>query len=277
MVSTQNAKRRLAGAYIHVFSSPMPDGCFVDVGEGVYVASPEFIFILMARELDLVRLIELGYGLCGTYFQREDESLAASQSLSRRSLRDRPRLTSRKKLLAFISRMEGVPGKNRALRALRFMADGSASHMETKLTMLLALPNLLGGYALPMPELNAEVVPPKSVRKSLSQSAYFCDLYWREAEIAVEYDSDKHHLGSGDIAKDAIKRAALALSDTFVITLTKRQVYSSAELERVVRLIAKSIGYRLRYRECLKFTDTHQYLREVLLFSSDAEGWEKIL
>ena len=272
MVSTQNAKRKVEGARIHVFSGLMPDGSFVDVGEGIFVASPEFCFLLMARELELTRLIELGYGLCGMYMQlQENSSSTAGRVLSGKSLRDRSRPTSKKRLSAFLSRMSGVSGKNRAQRALRYVANGSASPMETKLAMLLVLPNMLGGYALPMPELNSEIVPPKSLRQSLSQGSFFCDLYWRKPDVAVEYDSDEHHSGSLAMSKDSIKRNVLALSETYVISVTKRQVYSTVELERVAKLVAKSIGHRLRYKECAKFDLAHQKLRMMLLFPSSTK------
>ena len=250
---------------LHVFTMPMPDGCFVVVDEGINVASPEFCFLQMARELDLIELIELGYELCGTYSLVDDDSTSENQA-NKKSKEKPPQLTSIKRLLSFIDRMQGAAGRNKALQALCYIAEGAASPMETKLAMFMTLPSRLGGYSLPIPELNGKVVPPKTVRRSLSQGSFYCDLYWREFNVAVEYDSDEHHTDSVHIAKDAIKRNALALCGTFVITMTKRQIRSTVELERVARLVAKSIGFRLRYKDYPKFDETHHQLRQMLLF-----------
>jgi len=51
----------------HVFSGEAPVGCFINVGNGLFVSSPEFCFLQLANQLPLVKLIELGYELCSTY------------------------------------------------------------------------------------------------------------------------------------------------------------------------------------------------------------------
>ena len=272
MVSTQNAKRKIIEVRLHVYSMPLPDGCFVMAEEGVFVASPEFCFLLMARELELIQLIELGYEFCGTYSLADDGSTSTNQT-EEKSTRQLPMLTNLKRLTFFISRMQGVAGRNKAMRALRYIAERSASPMETKLAMLMTLPCILGGYCLPRPELNGKVIPSKAVRKSLSQNYFYCDLYWRVPNVAVEYDSDEYHANSAHIAKDAIKRNALALCDTFVITMTRRQVYSTIELERAASLVAKSIGFRMRYRDYPKFDTAHYKLRKMLLFPTISDDY----
>jgi len=136
--------------------------------------------------------------------------------------------------------------------------------METKLSMLLTLPYKLGGYGLPRPELNSRIIPLQSARKSSSKKYYSCDLYWPEYELAVEYDSTLFHTGSERIADDSKKRNALALMGVTVITVTKQQLYSSVEFEKVAKVLANCLDKRLAYKNP-GFAAVHRGLREQLL------------
>ncbi|MCL2826466.1 MAG: hypothetical protein FWD72_03580 [Eggerthellaceae bacterium] len=244
----------------HVFSGKTPAACFVDRGDGVFVSSPEFSFLQMASEIPLIKLIELGYELCGIY----SLPTAGDPEPPERGFYKRKPLTSTKKLDAFIAGMPGSRGRKKALRALRFIANGAASPMETKLSILLTLPYLLGGFGLAMPELNSRIVPTKTAKASSSKTFYACDLYWPGFGLAVEYDSDLQHTGSAKIAEDAKKKNALNLIGVEVITVTKLQLYSSPELEKVAKIIATYLGKRLKF-DNPGFSAAHRELRDQLL------------
>jgi len=119
--------------------------------------------------------------------------------------------------MAFSARMEGWIGHTRALRALRFVADNAASPMEAVLVMLLTLPYRLGGYGLPMPELNGIIYPKKRVSQFAGKSFYRGDLLWRDAGVVAEYNSDLEHASQNRIAMDAIRRSDLSLFHTVMI------------------------------------------------------------
>lgn len=225
------------------------------------MSSPEFCFLQMADQMSLVELIELGYELCGTYSISQGEE----QDLSQESLYDKATLTNTKKLEDFTDHMQNTRGRANATRALRYVQDGSASPMETKLTMLLTLPYRLGGYGFIMPEMNSNIIPTKSVRKASSKARYACDLFWPDYALAVEYDSDQYHTGSARIAHDAKRKNALASLDITVITVTRQQVYSSVEFERVARLLAENMERRLVYKR-QSFAAAQYELRRQLLY-----------
>jgi len=260
MIGAQEARRVSRGVKQHVFSSETPVGCFINVGGGLMVSSPEFCFLQMAERLKLFRLIELGYELCGAY----SIPVSGDQNVPERGFYNREPLTSINKLNAFLDGMPGAKGRQKAMRALRYMCDGSASPMETILAMFLTLPYNMGGFRFELPELNKRIVLTKTARKYFNKEYYVCDLFWSNKKIAVEYDSDQQHTGSDRIASDSKRRNVLDSSGIRVVSVTKQQLYSGAELERAARTIAKHMGRRLRIKES-NFYAAHNELREQLL------------
>jgi len=244
----------------HLFSSETPVGCFLNIGDGLMVSSPEFCFLQMAERLALVRLIELGYELCGVYSipQADDPNTPEIGFHHRRPL------TSVDKLKNFLECMPGAKGHKKAKRALRYIIDGSASPMETKLAMFITLPYMLGGYGFVLPELNKRIVLTKTARKEFNKDYYVCDIFWPDEKIAVEYDSDQQHTGSDRIASDSKRRNAISTLGVRVVSVTRQQLYSSVELERVAKTIAKHMNRRL-FLPNSKFYAAHNDLREQLL------------
>lgn len=245
--------RRLSSNIIsHVWSKKLPKGSVLDTGNGFYVCSPELCFVQLACSLSLIQLIELGFELCGTYDVSSDD------------IRSCASLTSTEKLTSFVSAMESVRGKKKATRALRFVTDNSASPMETSLTMLLCLPYSLGGYGLPLPQLNYRIDTIKRVKASAQASYYVCDLFWQNSNLAAEYDSDDFHTGVSRISQDSIRRDALATMGIFVVTVTRWQINDGGAMNLVAHLIASKVGKRLVYKDP-DFTRKSLDLRRALL------------
>ena len=234
----------------HFFPEVLPDRCLVDLGGGLLVASPELCFFQMASELPLIKLIELGYELCGSYTYAlktnviEDESAEAN----RQADYNYNLITNKKRLAAFVAQMPGKHGKKNATRALQHIIDGSGSPMETILAMLLILPHNLGGYGLPQPEMNRRIDPKAAIKNDSSKQFYKCDLLWKDFNVAAEYDSNSHHSDGVNIADDSIKRGDLALSGIDVITVTSKQIYSAKECDKIARRVASKIGKRLQIK-----------------------------
>jgi very-short-patch-repair endonuclease len=118
--------------------------------------------------------------------------------------------------------------------------------METALSMMLTLPHMLGGYGIPAPKLNARILLAKTAKRNASRSYYVCDLFWPDYNLAVEYDSDEFHTGAERIANDSKRRNSLASVGITVITVTKRQIYSTTELAKTARLICGNLEKRLQ-------------------------------
>ena len=242
----------------HVLTSKTTAGCFIGVEDWLMVSSPEFCFIQMAGTLSLVKLIELGYEFCGAY----SLPVAEDPEPPERGFYKRKPLTSKKNLGVFISHMSNIKGCKKAELALRYVIDDSASPMETKLSVLLTLPYRFGGFGLITPELNSYITLTKTAKQSSSKSFYICDMFWADYNLAVEYDSAQYHSGSEHIATDSKKRNALSSMGVMVITVTKQQLYSRMEFEKVARILAKRLGKRLVLKNSFKIA--HRGLRKEL-------------
>lgn len=231
----------------------LPERSVIDVGEGFFMSTPEFCFLQMAASLSLARLIYLGFELCGTYALAE-----GGPSITREAS-----LTTRTRIRGFVEAAQGAPGRPKALRALRYVLDGSASPMETVLAMMLHLPYNLGGYALESPLLNYRVDVPPSLREIADRGLCRCDLCWPDAKLAVEYDSKRFHSDQVRRKSDASRRSTLIALGFTVVTAYPDHVLDSGAFNRLARQLAKLTGKRLRYEDP-GFTRKHLELREQL-------------
>lgn len=222
--------------------------------DSLFVSTPEFCFLQMASRLPLEQLIALGFELCGTYAIQPERAAYGAQAL-----------TSPAKLATFLEQDTQFKGINVARRALKYIVSGSASPMETNLTMLLSLPYKFGGFGLPRPVLNQRVDIPSSVRSQV-ESAYFkCDLYWDKAHLAIEYDSDLAHAGVHKTVRDAMRRNALSTFGIFVLSVTRPQVYDRHAFDQLAHLLARKMGRRLRYTDPA-FSLKQSRLRDLILY-----------
>jgi len=248
IVRSQKAKRKSKMVKPHMYTGPAPDGSYVSIGNGVAVSAPPLCFFQMAGELPLVKLVQLGLELCGTYSLPIKDEYSPGVEAADNVLYGQPQLTNIKALKAFAVRMEGVRGQKKVSRALRYIADGSASPMETKLFLLLTLPYKLGGYGLPAPKLNRRIEIGNPDRRGSGKAYYVCDLFWEKANVAVEYDSEFYHSGADKIVSDSRKRFDLEKRGIYVTTVTGRQIRNVKEFESFAKLIARKLGRQLRFK-----------------------------
>jgi len=251
----------------HIFTSRTPIGCFVQIDSKLSVSSPEFCFLQLAGQLALPKLIELGYELCGTYSLPHE----IAQEQTGRGFADRPPLTSKHRLEAFIASMPGVRGYRKAKQALHYIQNNSASPMETKLCILLVLPNRYGGYGIPLPLLNKRIDPSKAIRRSANRSKYFCDLFWPDFDLAVEYESNAYHSSPEQIASDSKRRNTLVTQGITVITVTSQQIHDILEFDKVATQIARNMQRRFWFTNP-EFAKLRFKLRTQILFDQASLG-----
>jgi hypothetical protein len=238
----------------HARSAPSRSRTFFRIADDVYVCSVEFAFMQVAERMDLIDLIRLGYELCGTYSMRHGTQDGFHQ---------RPSLTTVRKLKAYAVGSPRAHGRTKALRAVQYIHQGSASPAETRLAMNLLLPYRLGGFNLPHATLNKMLELSPEERKLAQRRFLVCDVYWDKARLGLEYDSDAHHVGAAKISADAIRRNALTVGGTTVITITRAQYNNSILFAETARSIAKMLGTHVRPR-CADFEAKQRILRETL-------------
>jgi hypothetical protein len=258
LTTRDHRKSRCSFLHLHSTTRVPPQRAFYEVGRGLYVSSPEFCFLQMAQSQSFAEQVALGYELCGSYSK---EAHRDSAGLSATLYKALP-LTAPKRLHGFAEANRSWHGAAQALRACQYVQGGAASPMESAIAMLLSLPNKHGGYALPCARLNA-LVPVTDVRTGLTVPRY-CDLYWPQHNLAIEYDSDEFHASREKLNADASRRIDLALKNVEVITVTKNQLYRAEAFEDVARLAAKKMGITCRSR-VFNMSEARIRLRESLL------------
>ena len=244
-----------------VWGGPVPRGALRKVSSDVYVSSPEFLFLQMARRLELVPLVELGMELCGTYRRH---------AMGDETTYEQPTLTTPHRLKSFVRRAGSVHGAKRAREALKYIEPNSASPFETIVYLLLCLPRRLGGYAFPHPTLNTSVKLSVRGREHTLRRSSIPDLYWGQAELDLECHGSAHELMERR-TEDSMRRKALERMRIEVIELTYDEAKDPDLFYAAVRRIAKKLGFRLRARTENNFTSRERDLRRTL-FPANAKA-----
>ena len=165
------------------------------------MSTPEATFFQLGNSLSLVQLITIGYELCGSYGLNDQ----ADKGFVRKDPRSNPQFI--KRYLDKCSRLHGI---KTAKRASNYVVEGSASPMESLLSMLLCLPPLLGGFGLPL-----------------------------------EYDSDTFHSSKSKLHLDSSRRSILEKAGIHVVSVTKNQVFDREQLFSLAKIVSRKLGKRL--------------------------------
>lgn len=112
-VSEQNARFSNNGKKVHSCELVLPVGAVVS-RNGEMVASPELLFLELASKLSIHRLILLGLQLCS-----HPPGIPSGA------------VTTKQKLNTLLAMTAGHQGQRKALRAVNYLENGSASIMES--------------------------------------------------------------------------------------------------------------------------------------------------
>ncbi|HEX2945733.1 MAG TPA: hypothetical protein VHT96_07240 [Clostridia bacterium] len=143
------------------------------------------------------------------------------------------------------------------------MENGSASVMESIAFMILTLPHSLGGYGLKGAVFNYEIKLKNEARKRLGQNRCFTDLYYRQAKLAVEYESFAYHNSPLDQGKDIMRSAVLERKGIDMMRLSTIQMYDREACKDFAYNLSARLGKRMQIR-AKKFKEMHELLRGLL-------------
>lgn len=244
-VSEQNARFRNNGKKVHSCERILPNGAII-FRNGQMVASPELLFLELAPKLSIHRLILLGLQLCS-----HPPGISSSA------------ITTKQKLSTFLLKTQGHLGHRKAIRAVKYVENGSASVMESIAFMILTLPHSLGGYGLKGAVFNYEIKLKNEARKRLGQNRCFTDLYYRQAKLAVEYESFAYHNSPLDQGKDIMRSAVLERKGIDMMRLSTIQMYDREACKDFAYNLSARLGKRMQIR-AKKFKEMHELLRGLL-------------
>jgi hypothetical protein len=244
-VSEQDKRFRNNGKLVHSCGLDLPAGA-VTTHNGRSVASPELLFLELAGKLSIHRLILLGLQLCSHPPGLPTEAITTTQKLTK-----------------FLAKTPGHRGHRQALRAVKYVANGSASVMESLAYMILTLPHALGGYGLNGAVFNHEIKLNQEARKRLGQNRCFTDMYYKQAKLAVVYESFAYHSNPAEQGKDAVRSAVLERQGIDVMHLSTIQLYDREACKDFAYNLAARLGKRILIRT-KRFDEMHDLLRELL-------------
>lgn len=244
LIFNESERRRSNDVVCHLWGTDLPSNAFYRV-RGIYVSSPEFVFLQMASKLPITQLIALGCELCGKYVLLP-KNVSHPGSLDEMPKRLSP-LTSVDRIEAFLASVERAKGKAKAKRALKYLVDGSRSPMETMVYMLLCLPVALGGYGLPKPQMNLEIPLNDEARVIAQRHHAEGDLCWLEVKLDLEYHGEVH-VGAAQMKSDVGRELGIEHMGWRVITVTSPQVFNADRFEVVAKEVAVRLKKHLRAR-----------------------------
>lgn len=244
-VSKRSARTLQTGKMIHLCELALPAHAVIS-SNGKMIASPELLFLQLACKLDIHRLILLGLQLCSHSPGKPSEAI-----------------TTKLKLKAFLAKTSGHRGHAKALRAVKYIEDGSASVMESMAYMILTLPHTLGGYGLDGAVFNHEIKLKDEASRRLGQKRCFTDLYYQSVKLAVEYESFTFHRSPLEQGKDGIRSAILTRQGIEVMHLSTIQLYDKDACEDFAFNVASRLGKRIQIRS-KKFDEMYTLLRTLL-------------
>lgn len=231
LVSCKANMRKSQNLSPRIWSGKHPSRSFYKIAQDLYISTPEATFLQLGKESSLIQLITIGYELCGSY----GLSAQSDSGFLRREPRSNPQLIER-----YLEKCDGIHGVKAAKRASSYIAKGSASPMESLLSMLLCLPPSLGGFGLPRPELN---FPIETNEGGIVMRR--CDLYWPDQRFALEYDSDTFHSDASKLHLDSSRRSTLEKARVHVVSVTKNQVFDRGQLFNLATIVSKRLEKRL--------------------------------
>ncbi|MDR1778276.1 MAG: hypothetical protein LBR14_00760 [Clostridiales Family XIII bacterium] len=240
-----NARYQASNICIHTSQLPLPKGAIVKVGD-IYVASPELTFLQLAEELDIQRLILLGLQMCYHPPGKPEEAV-----------------TSKEKIRSFLKKTKKHTGHRKAVRAAKYIENGSWSIMESFTYMFLTLPHLLGGYGLKGATLNHEIPLNAGNRKWFGVNRFFVDLYYKKARLAIEYQSHEYHATASKQGEDMVRASILEKQGIQVMQLSTIQLYNKNLLRDFAFVLAARLGKRIEIRTS-QFGAMHEKLHNLL-------------
>jgi len=241
LVPSQELHGSRDGFTAHLWSASVPSGAFLRLADDLFVSSPAFVFLHMARELEPFELAMLGLELCGFYSLPECRVPFVSKSIDETEY-EIPAVTTARRIRALCDAAPAAHGVERARMVSRWLADCSASPMESIVFLLLTLSRHWGGYAVPAPVFNPKVV----VKTARGVESRYPDLYWHDASIDVEYQSDFAHTGAWKRYKDSKRHIQLTVNKITVLPLTKIQVEDASDFHEFALGLRKLLRMRNR-------------------------------
>lgn len=263
LVARRQDRRSLRDVRCHVCTTSLPAKCLHPIVHrgrpvpGAFACSPELAFVQVAPGLELPELVLLGLELCGSYrrIHGDGENETAFKC---------PPVTSRARLERFVAKAGGMRGRDNALRALRWIRDGSASPAESVLATLFTLPWRYGGANLGTFSLNSTLRLDASAAMLFGRDEITPDILFDDPRYPVEYDSKKFHSTVEQAEFDERRRNAYASLGMGCTVIRPRHMNADHKIDAVTEAIRRNLNRRVQ-RLPESYDEAHENLLAMLL------------
>lgn len=246
LVGADGLRRRLSAVTSHmlpVATAPWP-GLLVEVrspdgGSPLVAVAPETSWAQTAGYLGVRAAREAAWELTGTFRVDPDAPFG---------LAERRPLTSVQQCREAAALLTGGTVPKPIERTLQGVLDEAASPAEGRVACLMTLSRRRGGYDLPKPLLNPNVILNDDERFLVGTASVRPDFLWPEAGVVLEYDSDSAHFDNDAAARarhDAHKRNLYESRGWRHLSLTRDQLMDPGACDRVMGWLASALDKRV--------------------------------
>lgn len=228
----------------HRFTGRLPDGAVRSLGDGIYVSSPEFCIVQLARDLDSIALVRLMHELCGTY---------ARQRGAKRGFIPRPKLATVEGIREFAESCPRGTARRKVLMCLKWVVEDSASPLETAVGMLLSFPMHVGGFGLPRHRFNHEVKLSSPAAGIARRGLCRLDISWSDVLLDVEVHGSDHE-SEGAVDRDALRSEGLAYDGYSQLVITKSIATDPFAIQQIARECARRIGVKRHWERLGRYS-----------------------
>lgn len=151
----------------------------------------------------------------------------------------------------------------KALRALRYVRDGSRSPMETATVMLLVLPMREGGLGIRSVTMDHEIPVTKAARTLTRRKTLVCDAFIARCRLDIEYNGILHEQANQRII-DAERLNALDAMGYEMLVIDRAAVFGALPFRRLMASIERHARIKRRYLD-ERFRARQEELRTFVL------------
>jgi hypothetical protein len=252
---------RIKGVKNTLYSSTLPKAAFVRVADGLFVSSPELLFVELARLMPFETHVLLGMELCGMFARDALDPRSGEATFGC------PPATSAEQLRVFLDGCKRLNGMGQARESLEWVLDNAWSPMEAAVALCAELPLARCGYDLWPLDLNVRYDTTHGAEKATRVP----DLMFRGTNVGLNYDGEEHlplqalvdaatRLARNpgeesaeaelDAALKRVREAAVAdkrrdrdlgASGKIVFSITKEDLYEAGGMDRVMTQVIEAI------------------------------------
>lgn len=239
LCGSQGLRRRLKLAQCHVVPGacqapvPLVEAVSPQGGLAALAVAPEISWAQVALKAGAVVARELAWELTGTF--RPDPSAPFG-------LDERQPLATVARLMDAAVLLRGGRFPMHVRRMLNGVCDRAASPTEGRIACLMTLPRRCGGHGIPAPDINVSLKLAPEEATLVGGRAIVPVFFWKDAGLALEYDSDAVHGNDLAAVHDEQKRSVYAALGITSLSLTREVLMDPAACDEFMDVVRKHLG-----------------------------------